>query len=772
VEQSTQRAPDEREGSDSVPHLVHSFPLVEAKLHPPAPRPGTIPRERLVRLLMAEPRPSVVSIIAPPGYGKTVLLAEWAAREERPVAWLTLDDLDNDPSVFLSYVAAAVDRIEPIDGAIASALATPGPRILATAVPHLAHALHAIGRPAILVLDDVHRLVDRTCLDALAALLDHLPPGFQVAIAARTEPDLPFARFRAERDLLEIRRSELALDQGETEALTAAAGHPLTSLDARVLTERTEGWAVGVYLATLATLSGGAGGAGAVERVSGRDPYIAEYLRSELWPGLDDDDVALLTRTSILEVVEPRVAEAVSGLPGAAERLRSLARANQFITQVAGAGVSYRYHHLFRDFLQAELARREPAAAPELHRRAASWYAAAGSMDRAVEHAIRSGDIDAAAALVTAAALPTFYGGHPATVDRWLQGFGDATFARHPPLAVWAAWIHALNGRPEEAGRMADIADHSTFVGAPGDGSASFESQRAILRAVMGRHGAEDVLANATFAVSAEEPASPWRSDAVWMLGSAHMLHGDLATADVEFADAVDAAAVTGASAMLPLAKRATVSMARGDWKAAEDFAWESHAVLSRANLDQIAPSLLVHAVAARVAIHRGDLARGREELVHAQLVRPLTSYALPWHAVDALLELARAYQAISDPAGARSVVREAEEIARRRPGLGVLASDLVEMRLRLGDASGTLPGSSSLTAAELRLLPVLSTHLSFQEIGDRLHLSRNTVKTQALSIYGKLQASGRSQAVERAVELGLLEPYPGLALTRRPSTD
>jgi sugar phosphate isomerase/epimerase len=417
VEQSTQRAPDEREGSDSVPHLVHSFPLVEAKLHPPAPRPGTIPRERLVRLLMAEPRPSVVSIIAPPGYGKTVLLAEWAAREERPVAWLTLDDLDNDPSVFLSYVAAAVDRIEPIDGAIASALATPGPRILATAVPHLAHALHAIGRPAILVLDDVHRLVDRTCLDALAALLDHLPPGFQVAIAARTEPDLPFARFRAERDLLEIRRSELALDQGETEALTAAAGHPLTSLDARVLTERTEGWAVGVYLATLATLSGGAGGAGAVERVSGRDPYIAEYLRSELWPGLDDDDVALLTRTSILEVVEPRVAEAVSGLPGAAERLRSLARANQFITQVAGAGVSSRYHHLFRDFLQAELARREPAAAPELHRRAASWYAAAGSMDRAVEHAIRSGDIDAAAALGMSQLL-TYEGRRPADRDR------------------------------------------------------------------------------------------------------------------------------------------------------------------------------------------------------------------------------------------------------------------------------------------------------------------------------------------------------------------
>ena len=293
-----------------------SFPLVEAKLHPPAQRPGTIPRDRLIRLLTAAPRRPVVAVIAPPGYGKTMLLAEWVAREERPVAWLTLDDFDNVPSVFLTYLAAAIGRIAPIDASIGAAILAPGTRILAAAVPRLAFELHRIGRPALLVLDDVHRLVDPTCLDALAALLDHLPPGLQVAMASRTTPELPLGRFRVERDLIEISRDDLALDLVETAALTSAAGLPLNPDETRALVERTEGWAAGIYLATLAGKRAGripsaAGGASS-------QAYVADYLRTELLPDLEADDVTFLTRSSILDVVEPKVAEAVVGLPGAA----------------------------------------------------------------------------------------------------------------------------------------------------------------------------------------------------------------------------------------------------------------------------------------------------------------------------------------------------------------------------------------------------------------------------------------------------------------------
>lgn len=746
-----------------------SFPLVEAKLHPPAPRPGTIPRDRLVRLLVAEPRQPVVSVIAPPGYGKTLLLAEWAAREDRPVAWLTLDDFDNVPSVFLSYLAAAIDRIEPVGASIDPAILAPGSRILAAAVPRLAFELHRIGRPAVLVLDDVHRLVDRTCLDALTMLLDHLPPGLQVAIAARSVPDLPFGRYRAERDLLEIGRDELALDLVETEALTSAAGHSLDSSQIRALAERTEGWAAGIYLATLARKRSGQP-ASASDGMASQAGYIADYLRSELLPDLTVDDVTFLTRSSILEVVEPQVAEAVAGLPGAAARLRSLVRANQLIGDVGGAGGGYRYHNLLRDFLREELDRREPEIVPELHRRAASWYAAAGRTELAVEHALQGGDTDAAAVLVTAGFLRVLYGGHGDKLDRWLRAFDDAALSRHPPLAVLGAWNHLLNGRPDAAEHLADVAERSAFSGDPGDGTASFESSRALLRAVMTRHGPEDMLANALFAVSTEAPGSPWRTNALLMLGSAHLLLGDDEAADAAFADAVAAGGMAGA--MVAWANRASLAMARSDWSTAEQFARESHGVLARAQLGNISASLMTYAVAARIAIHRGAHARAREELVRAQLVCPLATYAGPWSAVTALLELARAYLAIADPAGARNVVSQAEAIVRRRPALGVLTASLEEMRGRLTDASTTLAGSSALSPAELRLLPLLSTPLTFKEVGERMFLSRHTVKTQAISIYGKLGASSRSEAVQRAIELGLLEPFPGQKPTRRQGFD
>ena len=176
----------------TAPTFRPAVPIIEAKLRPPEARRGAVERAALLHLL-AEPGPPVVAVIGPPGYGKTTLLAQWAAREPRPVAWLTLDDLDNDPGVMLSYLAVAFDRIEPVDASIRAGLLAHRERILGTAVPALASELHRWGRPTVLILDDVHRLVDRIALDALGALLDYLPPGVRVALAGRTEPDLPFA---------------------------------------------------------------------------------------------------------------------------------------------------------------------------------------------------------------------------------------------------------------------------------------------------------------------------------------------------------------------------------------------------------------------------------------------------------------------------------------------------------------------------------------------------------------------------------------------------
>jgi LuxR family maltose regulon positive regulatory protein len=730
-----------------------------------------VSRGRLTRLLSAEPAASIVLVVAPPGYGKTVLLADWAADQQREVAWLTLGEFDNDPSVFLTYVAAAIDRVEPIDPSLGRALTAQGTRILAEAVPRLASELHRWRRPGVLVLDDVHRLEDRTCLDALASLLGHLPPGFRVVMASRTMPDLPVGRLRANRALLEIRKDDLAFDAPEAEALAAAAGLRLSRDQARALVERTEGWAAAIYLAALAHERDGAHAIGAGE-VSGRGGYVAEYLRSELEPMLDDRDVTLLTRTSIVDVLEPGLAEIVSALPDATDRLRRLAQANLLIGEVPGEAPSYRYHHLLRDYLEAELERREPGARAELHRRASSWYLDAGRPELAIEHSIASGDTDAAAILVEGATLRTYMLGHGDRLSRWFQAFDDEAFTRRPTLAVGAAIVYALSGRPDAADRMADIVERSTFDGVPANGSASFESARSMLRAIMVRRGAADAFRHASAAVEAEASGSPWRTLALEALAQAHLMLGDAAAADMALAEAVDSAPPGGSYAFYALALRASIAMGRGDWERAAADARESHRRIERMQLGAAASATLVHAVAARVAIHHGDLVHGREELVHAQLVRPLASHSLPPTMVAALLEVARAYLSIADPAGAGSAVAEAERILDRRPDLGALAEQLAEIRGRVHGASQALPLPSTLTPAELRVLPMLSTHLMFQEIAERLHVSKHTVKAQVVSIYGKLGVSSRGEAVDRAIEIGLLEPFPGLRFAGRPRRD
>ncbi len=768
AETTASRRPPEREGSApgvAAAGFEPAFRLVEAKLRPPAVGAQTVARVRLREALATERPATVVSIVAPAGYGKTVLLADWAAHEDRPTAWLSLDELDNEPSVLLTYLAAAIDRIEPIDASIGSMLTAPGPRILARAVPRLASELHRWHRPGVIVLDDIHRLTDQRCLDALSLLIEYRPPSVQVVIAGRSIPGIDLMRLRVQRELVEIDRDALAFTAGETRALVAGAGLQLDEAEARSLAARTEGWAAAIYLSTFAAKRGPEEGARG-PTVRGDDGYIADYLRQALGGELSGDDLALLTRTSILEVVEGQMAGAIAEVTGAAARLKSLARENQLISEVDSEPGSYRYHQLLRDYLQAELERLEPGIRVQLHRRAAAAYEATGSNVLAVEHSFAGGDLDATASLVLRSAVLSHYGGLTERVDRWLRSFDDEIIGRRPEIAVIRAWFDAINGRPEGADRMADIAERSVFTGPSGDGSASFESARAMLRAAMARRGVESMFADASLAVAAEKTGSPWRSVALYLLGSAYLLREENALADAAFAESVLVARRTGTSAGLALAGRASISIAAGEWGDAERYARESHDWFGRVGLGEMATALIVHAVLARVALRNGDPATARTELVHAQVVRPLASHVLPWSSVSALVELGKTYLAIGDPGGARTVVAQAEGVARRRPDLGVLSAELVELRRSVDGAARTLGGPATLTPAELRVLPMLSTYLSFEEIGDRLHVSRTTVKTQAVAIYGKLGASSRSEAIDRAIEIGLLEPFPGLRLT------
>jgi LuxR family maltose regulon positive regulatory protein len=735
-----------------------AFRITRAKLHPIGRMTGEVPRTRLLETLDVTPAPNVISIVAPAGYGKTTAVRQWATRTGRSVAWLNIDHGDNDPVVLLTYVAAALDTLGPLGDALAPALAGPSEHVLATALPRLASAVHEWRVPVVLVIDDAHRLVDPAAVDALSSLLDLMPDDFTAALAGRREPALPLARHRIRRTLLEIGPAQLELDEGETAALARATGWDLDPDAAAELAATTDGWAAAVYLASL----------GHVRDVAERrttpgsgERYIAEYLQTEVRDRLAPEDVALLTRTSVLELIEPPVADAVAGVTGSGPRLAALAADNLLIQPMGGPAGGYRCHRLLRTFLQAELDRREPGRRPVYHRRAARWFIAADASDRAVDHLIAAGDMDAAARLLAAIGLGLFRRGAAATVNRLFARLGPNASMRTPSLAVNAAWLALLAGHAEEALAMARRAEAADRDSPSHSGAANLASELRMLRVVMGTGRPAELLEDARLAVETEPAGSPWHPQALWLLGAAYRLNGDLDAADRAWAASSQALPLSPPSRMASMAARAAIAMRRGDWASARRLIETMDSKRVDALFEGYVMSLIAAAVEARLAVHEGDPETARHHLVRAQLLRPLANHGMPWFSVDALLELTRAYLALGDLAGARQTLREAEQIARLRPELGAVGEDLEQLRQQLAGAVSTLAGSSALTTAELRILLLLPTYLSFQQIADRLHIARNTVKTHVMAIYGKLWATSRAEAVTRAVELGLLEPYP-----------
>jgi LuxR family maltose regulon positive regulatory protein len=419
----------------------------------------------------------------------------------------------------------------------------------------------------------------------------------------------------------------------------------------------------------------------------------------------------------------------------------------------------YRYHHLFRELLRAELERREPALAHTLTLRAADWCEANGLPEAAVDYAMAAGDADRAARLVAELVLPVYYGGRIATLQRWFDWFDhNDLIKRYPAVAVLGACVHALAGHPIAAERWADAAEHGASGPLP-DGSSPLEGWLALLGAALCRHGVERMRTDAEVALVLAPSDSPLRATLLMLLGVSHLLSGDPGVADDILAKAVAVAEGSGATdtAVVALAERAILAIGRREWSEAELLVERARSIARRAWLEEYVTSALLYAVAARVTIYRGEPAQALPDLARTQRLRPKLTYALSFLAVQTRLELARAYVALTDVAAARTVLREADEVLRRRPDLGILGRQAGELWARLDAVNAEAIGSSTLTAAELRLLRLLGTHHSFRGIGEQLYLSRHTVKSHAMSIYRKLAVSSRGEAIQRARELGLL---------------
>jgi LuxR family maltose regulon positive regulatory protein len=735
--------------------------LVDSRLHRPVLRPGTVRRSSLIeRLARDDPRP-IVSVVAPAGYGKTTLLSQWAEHSAQTVAWVSVDEIDNDPKVLLRYVAEALDAVQPVDSRVFDALASPASSVPGSVVPRLGAAFAAMTSPVALVLDDVHLLRNSECRAALSVLADHVPAGSRLVLAGRAEPPLRVAPLRAEGKLLEMGPSDLALTPAEAAALLRAAGVTLGEDEVAELHRRTEGWPVGLYLAALCLRECGTPGRAAAA-FGGDDRFVSEYLESELLVRLSEAQRTFLTRTAVLERMCGPLCEAVLDQPGSGATLADLAGSNLLLVPLDRRGQWYRYHHLFRDMLLADLERREPELIPVLRRRAASWCLCHDQPEAALEYFIAAGNVDQAARLVQRLWLAADRQGRVATLQRWFRWLDDrGAVDGHPMLAVLAAFLCGTVGSPVEAERWADVVDRWQYADPVRSDDPRTEAWAAVLRACMCRRGAGQMRVDADEAVRRCAEEGILAPGAVFLQGTARVLCGDLDAADAYFEDAASGAQDVGAHEVLAsaLSERSLVAMARGEWGRAEALAGQARTVLREAGIEEGYATPLVCAVQVRTALHRGDVPAARAELVSAQRLRAVLTYALPHVAVQARIEMTRAYLTLSDFAGARMLMREIDELLKRRPDLGTLAGEADALRARLARERGaSIPGASALTAAELRLLPLLSTHLSFAEIAAELFVSPNTAKTHAVSIYRKLNAGTRGQAVARARELGLLE--------------
>jgi LuxR family maltose regulon positive regulatory protein len=734
-----------------------SFPILESKLTPAPTRPGLVPRDNLLNWLEASAATPVIAVSAPAGYGKTVLAVEWAKRDPRPFVWLSIDQHDNDPTVLLTYLTVGLDRVEPIDPSVLGVLASRGASVSQTVLPSLGAALSSKALPVVVVLDDVHLLQDQEGLDAVAVLVDHLPPGSQLVVTSRGEPPLPMARWRAEGRLAELGPGELAMSPVEAGSLLAAVRVELADGEVAELTRRTEGWPVALYLAALSIKAQpAANGVG----LNGRERFLADYLQSELLAHLPTERVAFLTRTAVLDRLSGPLCDAVLDTTGSAEMLEVLERSNLLVVPLDRQREWYRYHPLFRELLRGELERSEPELVGELTRRAARWCQHHGLVEAAIGYAMDAGDADLVARCVEQAAIGVYRSGRLATVQRWFDWFDDhGLVQQYPAVAMLGAWIQALGGHAAAAERWADAAERGSYDGMLSDGSASIEGWRALLRAKLCRHGVRQMRADAELALTLIPVSSLWRAPAQLLLGISHLLAGDLGVADRVVAEAVEVAQDAGATVAVTvaLAERAILAIGRQDWQAAETMVNQARSVVATAHLEECVTSLVLYAAGARVAIHHGNRDQADQDLARAQQLRPQATHALPYYAVQARLELTRAYLALTDLAAARTVLGEVEELLRWRPDLGILPEQANQLRAQLDRLGSDVIAAAPLTTAELRLLPLLATHLSFREMGQQLYVSQHTVKTQALSIYRKIGASSRSEAVQRVQKTGLL---------------
>ena len=728
----------------------------EIKLRRPELRPGVVARPDLTTRLRASDA-TVVLVVAPPGYGKTTLLSQMTVEAERPFAWLTVTEEDNDPSALLTYIALALNSVEPLDSATFAAVAMSDADLASVRLPRLGNVLANRSLSFALVIDDIHVLREPRSVAVLERLADEMPVGSRLVLAGRSDPPLSLPRRRANGELVRVGVENLAMNEEEGRMLLAGAGVKLGARALENLVLRIEGWPAGLSLAAIA-LRESEDPDRAGERFAGDDRLVADYLRDEALRAFPDELRDFLVRSSVLDRVSARVCDDVLDRDDSARMLAAIETSNLFLVPLDRHGEWYRYHHLFRDMLSGELDRIDPSTKNALHRRASRWWEEHGDVDGALLHARSAGDIDRMAEIIWLHSPAYLSRGRTATVTRWLEPFTPDEVAAHAPLALAAAWWSLTAGDTGSVGYWASLAERGD--GEVLAGGTPVRSAVLLLHALGGTQGLARAREDAASAFELDRSDSPFRPIARFVEGSAFRLLGEPQLARERLEDGARLSGVLHPSIHVHcLSNLALLAIDEGAMVEAASRVDEAMREIDRYVLGERPAMALVYAAAALSHARQGATTEARTASKHGLwLLEKLTGVGAGLVA-DAGLSLARATLLLGDVNTSRMLVREAHRILARYPDPGVLPARLREVE-RMTDASAVPVGlaATPLTPAEMRVLRYLPTHLSFEAIAEELIVSRNTVKTQAIAAYRKLGVSSRAEAVAQARELGLLE--------------
>jgi len=584
--------------------------LITTKLTPPPQRPGQVRRDRLNALLAASDRPLVV-VCAPAGYGKTTVVGHWLAQSGRPAAWLSLDDADDAPATFMAYLLAALQRAYPGFGpGLHDTLAVGGPVQPDRWASALINDLAAAARPVRLVLDDWQVITDPAIVRVIHRLIQHPPADFQLILISREEPDLPLARLRARDALREVRAADLRFTPEEaTRFLHETMGLTVGASDVAALETRTEGWITGLHLAAL-SIRGSADPQARIAAFTKRHPTVLKYLLDEVLERQPVDLQTFLLEAASLDTVTPALCDAALSRTDSAEVLARLMAADLFITPLDVEHSVFRFHPLFADLLRAQQARRDPARAAAIARRAAHWLEAHGWVPQAVAQAMAGDDPEAAADLIERQAGAAIGRGDHRLVGHWLTALPDGVLRRRPRLCLDQAWVRVHAGQASQAEEWLD-ATEAALTHAPESRRDALEGECLTLRAYLAAGDPRKALAlvkRATARVSADDHHLNGLIHAA--MATHYRTLGDYGEALARYISAVPALWASGniITALLIAGDVVLISRITGELDRAETLCRQLLSRAEAAGLSQASAVGVVYLALSEIALERGDL--------------------------------------------------------------------------------------------------------------------------------------------------------------------